>query len=111
MGRLRIVGHGAAMARALVALAVVGGCLGAAAYAAKAPSRAASGAHLTAAGGGSVGARSAPVPARPAQADQPHEQDPNRQGVVALGGKPFPPLQYLPCGWDWDGVNWIPPQP
>jgi hypothetical protein len=67
MGRLRIVGHGAAVARVLVALAVVGGCLGAAAYAAKAPSPDASGDRLTAAGGGAVGVRPAPVAARPAQ--------------------------------------------
>jgi hypothetical protein len=67
MGRLRIVGHGAAVVRVLVTLAVVGGCLGAAAYAAKAPSTGASGDRLTVARGGSVGVRPAPVAARPAQ--------------------------------------------
>jgi hypothetical protein len=49
--------------------------------------------------------------AAPARADPSPAPDPNAPKCMSVGGQPFPHLQYLPCGWDWDGVNWIPPQP
>lgn len=49
--------------------------------------------------------------AGPAAAEPSPTPDPNKPKCLTLGGQPFPHLQYLPCGWDWDGVNWIPPQP
>lgn len=49
--------------------------------------------------------------AAPAAAEPSPTPDPNAPKCLTVAGRPFPHLQYLPCGWEWDGVNWIPPQP
>lgn len=50
-----------------------------------------------------VPAHTEPTPGGP-------QPDPNAPRCLTMGQHPFPHLQMLPCGWDFDGVNWIPPQ-
>lgn len=48
-----------------------------------------------------------PAGAQPEPAPPGPTPDPNAPKCLTMSGQPFPHLQYLPCGWDWDGTRWI----